>query len=96
MSVILGKVTSVNLGGTDLSPYLADAGFELSPWQESLLDALPDASQSLNFRSMWNTPRSLTFVGTLDAAAQAYFAALFEARRRRLSRMRAAYRARRR
>lgn len=94
VGLIIGKPTSVHLDGIDLSGFVAEVGFELSPWQESILNALPDASTSLTFTGFWNAP--LTFRGRLAPAAWAHFERLFELRRRRLSRMRSAYRARRR
>lgn len=90
MALITGKPTSVNLGGVDLSGFVADAGFELT--QDSELDACPAAT------GLTQLP-PLVFVGTLDALPSAVLAWLlwpFEVRKRRLSRMRAAYRARRR
>jgi hypothetical protein len=92
--IIIGKQTRITLGGIDLGEFVTDAGFELSPWQESALDGLPDASTPLNLTGFWNTP--LTFKGHLEPAEWAYFEWLFELRRRRLSRMRSAYRTRRR
>lgn len=99
MALITGKPTSVNLGGVDLSGFVADAGIELSPWQESVLDIYADGSVTLDLTSFWE-PRTFVFRGTwldLHPDTQAYFRRLFaDAKWRRLSRMRAAYRARRR
>lgn len=64
--MIIGEVHSINLGGVDLSSYVTDAAFELSPWQASVLDGLPGGSMTLDFASFWNTPRSFTFEVTWD------------------------------
>jgi len=88
-------MSTVWLGGVDLTSFVKDVDFELDPWQETLLAGLPDAT--LRFEGFWQ-PRRITFVGSwtdLHPDTQAYFRRLMaEARARRLSRMRSAYRAR--
>lgn len=91
---IVGKVHSISLGGIDLSSFVKDIGIELDPWQESMLAGLPDAT--FRFGGFWQPRSSITWACTWDdlhPETQAYFRRLFaESRRRRLSRMRTAYR----
>lgn len=93
MSLYFDEASSVSLAGVDLSSYVKGVSLALGPWQESILDGLPAGSMTL---TSWAPP--LTFEirwDRLPRGVRAYFLKLF-ARHRRLSRMRAAYRARRR
>lgn len=98
MSTLEFNNPSVSIAGVDLSGFVKDVlDVQLEPWQETMLANLPDAN--LRFEGFWQ-PRRMTFSyswADLHPATQAYFRRLMaEARARRLSRMRSAYRARRR
>jgi hypothetical protein len=98
VSTLKFSAPTVSFNGLDLTGFVKDVlDVPLDPWQESMLANLPDAT--LRFEGFWR-PRRMTFVGSwadLHPATQAYWRRLMaEARARRLSRMRSAYRARRR
>lgn len=98
MSVLKFNNPAVSFGDVDLSGFVKDVlDIPLDPWQETMLANLPEAT--LRFEGFWE-PRRMTFDyscswADLHPATQAYFRRLMaEARARRLSRMRSAYRER--
>lgn len=98
MSTLKFNDPQVSIAGVDLTGFVKDLlDISLNPWQESMLAGLPDAN--LRFEGFWE-PRRMTFDyawADLRPDMQAYFRRLMaEARARRLSRMRSAYRRRRR
>jgi hypothetical protein len=98
MSTLRLNSPTVSFDGIDLTGFVKDVlDIPLSPWQESMLANLPEAT--LRFEGFWQ-PRRMTWTYSWDdlhPETQAYFRRLMaEARARRLSRMRSAYRARRR